>query len=64
MKSRREPYYTQDKSPEWYTPQQYIDLARDVLGEIDLDPASCAEANRIVRVTRYYDIHDNRLTKH
>jgi ParB family chromosome partitioning protein len=63
LKSKHEPYYTCDKSPEWYTPPQYVDLVRDVLDEIDLDPASCAEANRIVRATRCYDVRDNGLTK-
>jgi hypothetical protein len=31
---------------EWYTPTKYIDLAREVLGAIDLDPASSDIAQR------------------
>jgi len=42
------------KSDEWYTPSVYIEAAREVLGEIDLDPASCAVANEIVKATTYY----------
>lgn len=41
-------------SHEWYTPKIYIDAARHVLGTIDLDPASCAQANEIIQATRYY----------
>lgn len=48
---------------EWYTPSQYIEIAREVLGEIDLDPASCEFANRTVKANQFYSIEDDGLTK-
>jgi ParB family chromosome partitioning protein len=39
---------------EWYTPAEYIEKARRVLGTIDLDPASCDEANKTVKATEYF----------
>ncbi len=33
------------------------------MGEIDVDPASCAQANETVKATTYYDIDTNGLDK-
>lgn len=47
------------ESVEYYTPSWVIEAAREVLGAIDLDPASCAEAQTTVRATTYYTKEDN-----
>jgi ParB family chromosome partitioning protein len=46
---------------EWYTPHKFIEAARNVMGSIDLDPASSETANKIVRATKYYTKEDNGL---
>ena len=46
---------------EWYTPAKYIEAARAVLGTIDLDPASCDEAQAIVQADRYHTRDDDGL---
>ena len=48
---------------EWYTPADHIEIARQVLGEIDLDPASNAEANKIVKAKKYFSEEDDGLSK-
>lgn len=50
-------------SPDWWTPKKYIDAARKVMGGIDLDPASCVEANKTVQAKQFYDEKTNGLDK-
>ena len=46
---------------EWYTPTKYIDMAREVMGGIDLDPASCEFAQKEVRAEAFYTEKDDGL---
>jgi phage N-6-adenine-methyltransferase len=46
---------------EWFTPAEYLALVRSVLGEIDLDPASNADAQKIVHATTFYTGEDSGL---
>jgi phage N-6-adenine-methyltransferase len=49
---------------EWYTPQDHIDRARDVMGSIDLDPASSEVANETVRAAVFFSEADNGLNRY
>jgi hypothetical protein len=51
------------ESVEWYTPPELVAVARGTMGEIDLDPASCLEANRIVRARRIFTEEHNGLAQ-
>jgi len=46
---------------EWYTPGHIIELARQVMGSIDTDPASSAIANETVGAATYFTSTDNGL---
>ncbi|HEY2617981.1 MAG TPA: DNA N-6-adenine-methyltransferase [Acetobacteraceae bacterium] len=46
---------------ERYTPARYIEAAREVMGGIDLDPASSEYAQRTVQATQFYTVADNGL---
>lgn len=48
---------------EWYTPEKYVDMAREVLGHIDLDPASSKIANETVKADRYFTEEENGLNQ-
>ena len=48
---------------EWFSPPEYIELVREVMGAIDLDPASSAEANQVVGATRFFTIDDDGLSR-
>jgi len=39
---------------EWYTPLQYVEAARSVLGEIDLDPASSLSAQEKIQAKKFF----------
>jgi ParB family chromosome partitioning protein len=46
---------------EWYTPPQFIESARLVMGGIDTDPASSEIANRTVKAGQFFSKEDNGL---
>lgn len=48
-------------SDEWYSPRLIVEPARSAMGGIDLDPASCAQAQEIVKAATYYIKEDNGL---
>ena len=51
------------KSIEYYTPAEILDAVRKVIGEIDLDPASCVDAQENVQAVRFYTKEDDGLSQ-
>ena len=47
---------------EWYTPAEYIEAARAVCGDFDLDPASSDIAQQTVKAKAYFTKDDDGLT--
>lgn len=46
-----------------YTPKIYLDAVREVLGGVDLDPASSETANETVQATNYFTEEQNGLAQ-
>jgi phage N-6-adenine-methyltransferase len=61
---QRDAIWLSSESNEWYTPAQYIEAARQVMGDIDIDPASNTTANETVKAAEYYTKDTNGLEHH
>lgn len=48
---------------EWYTPHEYIEAARRVMGSIDLDPATSFEAQESIQATTIFTREDDGLAQ-
>lgn len=48
---------------EWYTPKEHIERARQVMGGIDLDPATSQEAQKAVKAKKFFTVDDDGLKK-
>jgi DNA N-6-adenine-methyltransferase Dam len=46
---------------DYYTHRAIIEAAREAMGGIDLDPASCRDANEVVQATRFFSFRENGL---
>jgi hypothetical protein len=60
----REPVTDPAGSDEAYTPPWLIDAAPAVLGDIDVDPASCATAQQVVQAGAWYGEQLGGLAQH
>lgn len=64
ISAAKKPYIVNNsRNDQWFTPQRYVESARKVMGSIDLDPSSCAEANITVRATHFYSEEDDGLSQ-
>jgi len=64
LKVAKSPHVTNNSgNNEWYTPPEFVEAARKVLGGIELDPASSAKANETVKAKVFYDIESDGLSR-
>jgi hypothetical protein len=50
---------TSSATAEWYSPADIVEPARLAFGGFDLDPASCAEANKMVKASKFFTTNDD-----
>lgn len=46
---------------EWYTPTEFVEAARAVMGDIDLDPATSESANSVIKAAQIFTTDDDGL---
>lgn len=64
IRESRKPFVANNSGQnEWYTPDFILDAAREVLGEIDFDPASSAIANERVRAVKFFTAENDALSQ-
>ena len=59
---RKKRQWGTDTWMERYTPDSYVQSVRSVLGVIDLDPASCLQANTVVQALRIFTKEEDGLS--
>ena len=55
---------TDNESDQYFTPPEVIERVTEFYGSIDLDPASCFEANKIVKANTYFSEEHNGLEQY
>lgn len=54
---------TSSKSNEWYTPEYIIEAVRELMGDIDLDPASHPIPQKWIKAKNFYTDHEDGFSK-
>ena len=64
MTTKKKPHVVNNSTNnEWYTPLHVLSIVRQILGTIELDPASSKEANINVQAKQYYTKETNGLER-
>jgi phage N-6-adenine-methyltransferase len=55
--------HAETEGDDWCTPPEYVEAVRDVLGRIDLDPATNANGQKVVKASIYHTKSDDGLAQ-